>query len=113
MTPQREKAILIRSFKTMRADGHSIKTIYAMGQDGVVYIERRIVSTELNGGFQLIRKFGNFYYQYEKIVFKLDSFIEIAKDIANHVMYLNKDDILRQNDVKYEKNDKSVKILSL
>jgi adenine/guanine phosphoribosyltransferase-like PRPP-binding protein len=105
---QKEKAIFIRSFKTKRADGHSIRTVYALTETGVVNIERRIVSTELNEGFVLIRKFGKYIYQLERMVFKLESFIQISSTVSLHIPKLEIDKIMRVDDVKYKPNEKTV-----
>jgi hypothetical protein len=55
-----QTAIFVKTFKTIRADGHAVRTIYVLMENGLVQIERRIVSTELNIGFIEIRKFGKF-----------------------------------------------------
>ena len=103
-----EKAIFIRSFKTKRLDGHSIRTIYVLMYSGVVSIERRIVSTELNEGFRHIRAFGKYIYQREVMIFKFDSFIQIVKDVELHLHEINIEDIIRSRDVKYAPNDKRI-----
>ena len=108
MKKRTEKAVLLKSFKSVRADGHAVKTVYALTKQGIVSIERRIVSTELNMGFTEIRKFGDFIYQFESITFKLESFICIAKDIADNIYKLDVDKIMRSSDVVCDPNDKTL-----
>lgn len=90
--------IFIKSFKTKMGCGSYAKTIYALTKEGIVIVERRIVSTKLNDGFVLIRKFGNYYYQYERMLFKYDSFAEIVYDVFNNSHLLKSKDIIRQNE---------------
>lgn len=108
METKKEKAVLLNSFKTVRADGHAVRTIYGMTQHGVIQIERRILSAELNKGFTPLRKFGKMIYQYESMTFKLDSFITIAKDISNNCGALISTDIIRSTDVICNPNDKHI-----
>lgn len=103
-----EKAILLRTFKTLRADGHAVRTIYALAKNGNVIIEHRFVSTELNDGCILIRKFNNLFYQYERMIFKLESFMTICKEISESIYKLNKDDILQIGDVIAKPNEKRI-----
>jgi DNA-binding PadR family transcriptional regulator len=105
---QKEKAIFIKTFKTIRADGHAIRTIYALTETGVVNIERRIVSTELHSGFKEIRKFGNFTYQCETMVFKLESFIQISKTVGENLHRLDLSKIMKIEDVKFQPNEKTI-----
>lgn len=102
------KAVFIKSFKTKRLDGHAVKTIYALLNSGIVNIERRIVSTELNDGFQQIRRFGKYIYQYESMTFKLQSFIEIATDVRLGVSELDKDNLIQHDDVMFSPNEKTL-----
>ena len=103
-----EKAILIESFKTKRLDGHSIRTIYALTEKGIVQIERRMISNELNEGFIPIRTFGKWIYQYERMVFKLASFIEIAKTIGMNLNKLDLDNVYSTSDIDGFPNEKRV-----
>jgi hypothetical protein len=104
---KQEKAIFIKSFKTKRLDGHSVRTIYALTETGIVNIERRIISTELNDGFKLIRNFGKYVYQCETMVFKLASFIEISKNVGNNLHKLDFDKVIQLSNVSFSPNDKS------
>ncbi len=103
-----EKAIFIRGFKTKRADGHVVKTIYSLADRGFVNIERRIVSTELNEGFRHIRTFGKYIYQRESMIFKLDSFAQIARDVQQNVHKISKENIIRKDDVLFSHNEKEI-----
>jgi len=103
-----EKAIFVKTFKTIRTDGHSCRTIYAMTKSGIIQIERRMVSTELNEGFIQIRKFGKFIYQYERMVFKFGSFISIASDVYGFSKELNVDKVIKTEDVLFEPNEKPI-----
>lgn len=105
---EKEKAILIENFKTIRADGHAMKTVFALTETGIVNIERRMVSTELNDGFKHIRTFGKYIYQCETMVFKLGSFITIAKTISENLHKLDMNKIMKQNDVKFKPNEKTL-----
>lgn len=87
--------VFIDSFKTKRADGTNVMTVYAMYDNGVVHIERKLISKTLNLGFIEIRKFGEYIYQYEKMILKLESFITIGHDVATSLHKLDKDKILR------------------
>ena len=104
---KQEKAIFIKSFKTKRLDGHSVRTIYALTETGIVNIERRIISTELNDGFKLIRNFGKYVYQCETMVFKLQSFIEISKNVGENLHKLDVNKVIQLSDVNFSPNDKS------
>lgn len=86
--------IFIDSFKTKRADGINVRTVYAMFDNGIVHIERKFVSKTLKPGYIEIRKFGEYIYQYEKMTFKLDSFLAIGYDIALNLHKLKEDKIL-------------------
>jgi len=105
---QEEKALLIKSFKTKRLDGHTVRTIYALTERGIIQIERRIVSTELNEGFIQLRKFGKWFYQYERMVFKLESFIKIAQDIGMELHNLDLNKVYSSIEVDALPNEKKV-----
>jgi hypothetical protein len=76
-------------------------------ENGLVQIERRIVSTELNIGFIQIRTFGKFIYQYESMSFKLESFVTMANDILQSLHKIDLSQIVKANDVKYSPNGKT------
>lgn len=103
-----EKALLIESFKTKRLDGHTVRTIYALTEKGIIQIERRIVSTELNEGFIQLRKFGKWIYQYERMVFKLDSFVTIARNIGLELHKLDLNQVYSSSEVDAFPNEKKV-----
>lgn len=86
--------VFIHSFKTKRADGINVRTIYAMYDNGIVHIERNFISKTLNPGYIEIRRFGEYIYQYEKMSFKLDSFLAIGYDVASNLHKLQEDKIL-------------------
>ena len=110
---KREKAIFIKSFKTKRLDGHSIRTIYALTETGIVNIERRILSTELNDGFKFIRNFGKYVYQCETMVFKLQSFIEISKSVGENLHKLDIEKIIQLSDVHFKSNEKTSVLITI
>jgi hypothetical protein len=103
-----QTAIFVKTFKTIRADGHAVRTIYVLMENGLVQIERRIVSTELNIGFIEIRRFGKFTYQYESMIFKLESFTTIATDILGSFHKIDLSQTLKANDVLCPPNDKMI-----
>jgi hypothetical protein len=100
-----EKAIFISSFKTKRLDGHSIRTIYCLLESGIVNIERRLVSTEMQDGFGEIRRFGKLIYQYERMVFKFDSFYKISRGFADHLHLIDPSKLHRQDTVLFKPNE--------
>lgn len=104
----KEEAVFINSFKNVRLDGHAIRTIYCMTKSGIVSIERRIVSTELNIGFELIRKFGKYYYQRESMVFKMESFLRIVKGVNYHFKELDLSKVIKTEDILYKPNEKTI-----
>jgi hypothetical protein len=108
-----EKAVFIKTFKSLRADGHAIRTIFSLTERGVVCIERRIASTELNDGFIEIRRFRNLILQKQKMVFKLASFVDIANVVAENINKLDSSKILDINEVIYKPNEKHKTILTV
>ena len=105
MIMEKQKAIFINTFKTKRLDGHSVKTVYALIDNGIIKIERRILSTELNEGFTKIRTFGKYIYQYESMVFKFGSFMQIAIDVNKGASELNNNDLIGSQEIRYQPNE--------
>ena len=104
---EKQKAVFIKTFKTKRADGHSVRTIYALLENGIVNIERRYVSTQLNPKCIELRRFGKYVYQYESLVFKLTSFMRIANEVAEHIHDLKIDDIILHDEILFKPNEDS------
>jgi hypothetical protein len=103
---ERQEALFIRSFKTKRLDGHSVRTVYALVDNGVVNIERRMISTKLNDGFKVIRVFGKYIYQCETMVFKLTSFMTIANSVREYIPSLKINDIVLYDEILFNPNEK-------
>lgn len=107
-----EQAVFIRTFKTLRADGHAVRTIYSLCQQGVVQVDRFFISPILNEGCVEIRRFRGMVYQSERMVFKLQSFIEIAEDVLSSVHLLDPKKILHSDDVIFLPNEDGEKIIT-
>ena len=96
------QAVLFRSIKTKRTDGYTVKTVYVLLQTGVIHIERRFLAKTLNSGCVEIRKICGYVFQYEKMTFKLESFMHIANEIVGHAHKLNPNELIGLNDVLYD-----------
>lgn len=106
-----EKAVVMNSFKTKRGDGLPVRTVYGMLENRTVFIERRLVSTITEDGYEEVRKIGKAIYQIEHFSFKFDSFFTIAQDLFNYSYLLDPDKILRGGDV-LENPDEEIRVIN-
>ncbi len=100
--------IEMKSFKTKNKLG-TVKTMYAIYNNGVVHVEQRALATKKPKGWTVLYKRQKVMIVYRDMGFKLDSFLEIMHDVVSFVKSDGFDDnkILKPFETyKKQQNDK-------